>query len=227
MRRTSVVELVVDEEVESKLKLLCSLSSKLWNEVNYARRRMFFEKKGVDLKKTYKEFYEKYKLLIGSATAQQILNKNDEAWRSFFSQLKLKKEGKPPPFITRVNPPRYRKRAGRRTLWTVLRNDQYKIGGDKLVIKGIGALGRLELRYKGLIHLKGKQGRLEIHYDSDRRKWYAHVSFEVSEKAVRGEWSIITKKPLGDLVAGIDIGINNLWLYMWRTGSQSWLTEDR
>lgn len=210
MRRTSVVELVVDEEVESKLKLLCSLSSKLWNEVNYARRRMFFEKKGVDLKKTYKEFYEKYKLLIGSATAQQILNKNDEAWRSFFSQLKLKKEGKLPPFITRVNPPRYRKRAGRRTLWTVLRNDQYKIGGDKLVIKGIGALGRLELRYKGLIHLKGKQGRLEIHYDSDRRKWYAHVSFEVSEKAVRGEWSIITKKPLGDLVAGIDIGINNL-----------------
>lgn len=85
MRRTSVVELVVDEEVESKLKLLCSLSSKLWNEVNYARRRMFFEKKGVDLKKTYKEFYEKYKLLIGSATAQQILNKNDEVWRSFFS----------------------------------------------------------------------------------------------------------------------------------------------
>jgi len=46
MRRTTVVELIVDEEAENKLKLLCSLSSKLWNEVNYARR-MFFEGKGV------------------------------------------------------------------------------------------------------------------------------------------------------------------------------------
>jgi len=210
MRRTSIVELVVDEKPENSLKSLCSLSSKLWNEVNYARRRMFFEKKGVDLKATYKEFYEKYKVLIGSATAQQILNKNDEAWRSFFAVLKLKKEGKLTPFITRVSPPGYRKKAGRRMLWTVLRNDQYKIEGDKLVIKGIGAVGRLVLRYKGLIHLIGRQGRVEIHYDPGRKKWYAYISFEVSEKAVRGEWSIIPKKRLGDLVAGIDIGIDNL-----------------
>ena len=80
MRRTTVVELIVDEEAENRLKLLCSLSSKLWNEVNYARR-MFFETGGVDLKSTYKEFYEKYKALIGSATAQQILNKNNEVER--------------------------------------------------------------------------------------------------------------------------------------------------
>jgi putative transposase len=44
MRRTSVVELVVDKNAGKKLKLLCSLSSRLWNEVNYAGRRMFFEK---------------------------------------------------------------------------------------------------------------------------------------------------------------------------------------
>jgi len=210
MRRTSVVELVVDRESESKLKILCSLSSKLWNEVNYARRRMFFEKKGVDLKATYREFYEKYKTLIGSATAQQVLNKNDEAWRSFFSLLKLKKEGKLPPFTSRVNPPGYRKKASRRTLWTLLRKDQYRIETDKLVLKGLGAIGKIELRYKGLIHLGGEQGRLEIHYDPDRRRWYAHISFEVLEKAVRGKWSTVPKKPKGNLVAGIDIGINNL-----------------
>jgi putative transposase len=104
MKRTSIVEPVVDKNSEKSLKLLCSLSSKLWNEVNYARRRAFFEKRGVDLKATYKEFYEKYKTLIGSATAQQILNKNDEAWRSFFKMLKLKKEGKLPPFITKISP---------------------------------------------------------------------------------------------------------------------------
>jgi putative transposase len=104
MKRTSIVEPVVDKNSEKSLKLLCSLSSKLWNEVNYARRRAFFEKRGVDLKATYKEFYEKYKTLIGSATAQQILNKNDEAWKSFFKMLKLKKEGKLPPFITKISP---------------------------------------------------------------------------------------------------------------------------
>jgi putative transposase len=73
--------------------------------VNYARRRAFFEKRGVDLKATYKEYYEKYKTLIGSATAQQILNKNNEAWKSFFKMLKLKKESKLPPFITKISPP--------------------------------------------------------------------------------------------------------------------------
>ncbi|MEM1515681.1 MAG: hypothetical protein QXH24_06535 [Candidatus Bathyarchaeia archaeon] len=42
----------------------------IWNEVNYVKRRMFFENRGVDLRSTYREFYEKYKVLIGSATAQ-------------------------------------------------------------------------------------------------------------------------------------------------------------
>jgi putative transposase len=82
--------------------------------VNYARRRAFFEKRGVDLKATYKEYYEKYKTLIGSATTQQVLNKNDEAWKSFFKLLKLKKEGKLPPFITKINPPGYRKKNNKR-----------------------------------------------------------------------------------------------------------------
>ncbi|MEM4016452.1 MAG: transposase [Fervidicoccaceae archaeon] len=210
MRRASVVELVVDKSSEERLKLLCSLSSKLWNEVNYARRRMFFEKRGVDFKATYKEYYEKYKALIGSATAQQILNKNDEAWKSFFKMLKLKKESKLPPFITRVNPPGYKKKNNKRTLWTVLRRDQYRIESDKIVFKGLGAIDWIEIKYKGLIHLKGEQGRLEIHYDQDKKKWYAHISFEVAEKAVRSEWTSIPKQPKNNLVAGIDIGVNNL-----------------
>jgi putative transposase len=210
MKRTSIVELVVDKNTEEKLKLLCSLSSKLWNEVNYARRWMFFEKRGVDLKATYKEFYEKYRMLIGSATAQQVLNKNDEAWNSFFKLLKLKKENKLPSFITKVNPPGYKKKNNKRMLWAVLRKDQYRIESDKIVFKGLGAIGWIEIRYKGLIHLKGEQSRLEIHYDQDKKKWYAHISFEVAEKAVRREWTSIPKQPKNTLVAGIDIGVNNL-----------------
>ncbi|MGC9137254.1 MAG: RNA-guided endonuclease InsQ/TnpB family protein, partial [Caldivirga sp.] len=96
-----MVKLEPDRKVENKLKLLCSISSKLWNEINYARRKQFFENRRVDLRNTYREFYDKYKMLIGSATAQQILNKNDEAWRSFFGLLKARKEGRLPPFMRR------------------------------------------------------------------------------------------------------------------------------
>ena len=62
MRRNCTVELVVDEEAEKRLRRLCNLSSKLWNEVNYARLRMWLEKKFIDFDGTYKEFYERYNL---------------------------------------------------------------------------------------------------------------------------------------------------------------------
>jgi len=149
-------------------------------------------------------------VLIGSATAQQVLNKNDETWRSFLSLLKLKKERKLPQFMSKVNLPGYRKKGNRRELWAVLRKDQYRVEGDRIILKGLGAIGWIELRYKGLIHLRGEQGRLEIHYDKARRRWYAHIAFEASEKAVRGEWTPIPAKPKGGLTAGIDIGVNNL-----------------
>lgn len=183
--------LLQDEDVEARLRALCSLSSKLWNEINYARRRRFFETKRVDLKKTYREFYEKYKELIGSATAQKVMNKSDETWRAFFSSLKAKREGRLPPFITRVNPPRYRKRVGRRTLGAVLRNDQYRIDGEYIVIeyiviKGLGAIGSIRVRYSEKKHIAERQGRAEIQYDHDEKKWYIHISYEVEKKVVRG-----------------------------------------
>ena len=58
--------------------------------------------------------------------------------------------------------------------------------------------------------MREEQGRLEIRYDQARRRWYAHIAFEASEKAVRGEWTPIPAKPKGGLTAGIDIGVNNL-----------------
>jgi putative transposase len=116
VRRNCVVELVVDEDAGKRLRQLCELSSRLWNEVNHVRLRMFLERKSIDLKGMYKEFYEKYKPLIGAATAQTIIRKNGNAWRSFFRLLELKREGRLPPFIVKVGPPGYRKRDGSRTL---------------------------------------------------------------------------------------------------------------
>jgi len=73
MRRTCVVELVVDEEAEKRLRQLYDLSLKLWNKVNYVRLRMWLEKKFIGFEETYKEFYEKYKPLIGAITVQTII----------------------------------------------------------------------------------------------------------------------------------------------------------
>jgi putative transposase len=50
-----------------------------------------------------------------------------------------------------------------------------------------------------------------IRYDDDGGKWYAHIAFsKVSEKMVRGEWRRMPRQLKDNLMAGIDIGINNL-----------------
>ncbi len=220
MRRNCTVELIVDEETEKRLKQLCDLSSKLWNEVNYARLKAWLEKRPIDFEATYKEFYEKYKTLIGSATAQTIIRKNDGAWRGFFELLKLKKEGRLPLFVKKIRPPGYRKKRKSRTLWTVIRKDRYKMDGDRIILQNLGTIGWIELRYKGLVYLRGERGELMIRYDADRGKWYAHIAFsKVSEKMVRGEWRPVPRQPKGNLTAGVDIGINNLMAIYVENGS--------
>jgi putative transposase len=220
VRRTCVVELIVDEETEKRLKQLCDLSSKLWNEVNYARLKAWLEKKDIDFEGAYKEFYERYKPLIGSATAQTIIRKNDGAWRGFFELLKLKKEGRLPLFVKKVSPPGYKKKNKSRTLWTVIRKDRYKMDGDRIILQNLGTIGWIELRYKGLVYLRGERGELMIRYDADRKRWYAHIAFsKVSEKMVRGEWRQVPRQPKGNLTAGIDIGINNLMAVYVEDGS--------
>jgi len=194
-----------------RLRQLCDLSSKLWNEVNYVRLRMWLEKKFIDFDGTYEEFYERYKPLIGSATAQTILLRNGKAWKTFFRLLELRREGRLPPFMKKVGPPGYKKKRKSKMLWTVIRKDQYKMDGDRIVLQGLGAVGWVEVRYKGPIYLRGERGELRICYDADRVKWYASIAFsKISEKAVRGEWRQVPRQPKGNLTAGIDIEINNL-----------------
>ena len=145
MRRTCIVELIVDEEMEKKLRRLCDLSSKLWNVVNHIRLKMWREKRFIDFKATYREFYERYKPLIGAVTAQTIIRKNGNAWKTFFRLLELRREGRLPPFIDRVNPPGFGKRNGFRTLWVVVRKDRYKMDGDMIVLQNLGAIGWIEV----------------------------------------------------------------------------------
>jgi len=91
-KRTIVIRLLPNGFQERKLRRLANASAKLFNEVNYERRQQFFHGGKVDFEGTYNKYYEKYRGELGSANAQQVLNKNNEAWNSFFSLLKLRKE---------------------------------------------------------------------------------------------------------------------------------------
>jgi len=167
--------------------------ARLYNEVNFERRQAYIRYRRFEWYP--KHLYEKYAPLIGSATAQQIINKNSEAWRSFLALKRLEAEGKLPKHITRVSMPRYWKRDGRRELMIIVRNDCYRAGGEYLYLpKG------LKLRYKGLLKWRGRQGRLEIIYDGLDGVWRGFMAVKVGKPPKRGG-----SKPLY-----IDIGVKNL-----------------
>jgi len=217
-RRTNVVRLLPNGFQERKLRRLADTSAKLFNEVNYERRQEFFRGGKVDLKGTYDKYYEKYKDELGSANAQQVINKNNEAWSSFFSLLKLRKENKLPPHMDRVSPPRYWKNESGRRLMLVVREDNYVVDErNHIILKYFN----MEISFTGRLRWHGKQGRLEIYYDEVRNAWYASIPVEVgvevtktgrrSKHIVRGERkSIQVKSPKGSKMASIDLGINVL-----------------
>ncbi|KUH34733.1 transposase [Thermococcus celericrescens] len=221
MKRSVTIKLQPSKAQEKTLSELVQISSKVWNRVNYLRRQEFFEGKPVDFLKTEKIVYEEFKAEIGSATVQQIARKNAEAWRSFFSLIRNKRNGELPNWF-KPKPPNYLREGG----LIVLRDDQYTIEGNRLILKGLGKFKRLEVQFKGRIHLKGKQGRLEITYDPVKRKWYAHVSISVEKKLQGGEWVEVPRRPLGNLSAGIDLGVNNLMAVYVENG-ESFLVNGR
>jgi len=179
MKRTNKLRLRPTKKQEKALLTLCEMSAVLWNKVNYKRRQSFFSG---NIDWNTKEEYNEFKKILGSATTQQIIRKNDEAWRSFLRLLKLKKQRKLPKHVNRISPPRYWKdrKTGRRKLMTVIRNDCYRIEevrGKKFLILPKG----LRIRITGEMRWKGKQGRLEIFYDDLTGRWYAYQSVEVNQ----------------------------------------------
>ncbi|MFP3308225.1 MAG: transposase [Nitrososphaeria archaeon] len=230
-RRANVVRLLPSGSQGRKLRRLASISARLFNEVNYERRQQFFQQQHVDFEGTWDKYYEKYKGILG-VNAQAVLQKNNEAWSSFFSLLKLRKEGKLPPHMMRVNPPRYWKDRGskERKLILVVRQDRYIVDeqNHRLILRDFG----LEIEFAGGLRWHGKQGRLEIRHDEARNAWYASIPVEVgvettrngneSKHIVRGERkSIRMAEPRGNEAAGVDLGINILASAV--TSSGTWL----
>ena len=201
MKRVNKFRLRPTKEQEKVLLNLCEMSAVLWNKLNYIRRQLFFEGR-FDWKEGVDELYNEFKRILGSATAQQIIRKNNEAWRSFFALLKLKNQGKLFPHIRKVTPPRYWKdrKSGRRKLMTVIRNDCYRIEevkGKKYLVLPKG----LKIRITGEIRWRGKQGGLEIFFDDLTGRWYAYQSVEVN---------LQSRRITSPVKAFVDLGVVNI-----------------
>lgn len=83
MKRVNTFEVRPRSAQDRELLLtLLDASAALWNEVTYERRHQFFA--GDSVWDT-PDFRERYKDVPGSATAQQVLRKNESAWKSFFA----------------------------------------------------------------------------------------------------------------------------------------------
>jgi putative transposase len=158
MKRTNTF--VVRPRSEQDRELLHELldaSASLWNELTYERRQQYFD--GDSIWDT-DDYRKQYVGILGSATAQQLIRKNKNAWKSFFS---LKEKGE------QCSPPGYwGNEDDGRTLRTYVRNDQYTLKtGDRSRLEipvgtelkekyGLGHTERLRLEVAGVPKWDGK-----------------------------------------------------------------------
>lgn len=218
MKRTNTFEVVpLSDADEELLQRVMDASASLWNELTYERRQQFFDGDSVWETEDYRK---RYVGVLGSASAQQAIRKNDKAWKGFFNSDEPDK-GLPGYWGNEED--------GRELLWFG-RNDQYTLQwgersrleipvGDDMKDE-YGLTGRLRLEVCGDPRWDGKQGRLEIQYDEDRDQFKAYQPVEVADSHSR------LGTPVADESAALDIGANNIVACTTTTGQQ-YLYEGR
>ena len=198
MLRTSTIVLNPTVEDKRLLHELAEASSILWNMANYERRKAFFEHGKIP---TYSAQCKSLKALdafktLGTCKAQALLSKLDEAWRSFWVLMRLRKKGQLPSHIKRLSPPRYWKKDGKRMFKGLyVRNDGWRMDGNIVSLSK-----NLRIPYNCGQLWVGKQARLELVRDEINGKWYAHIPVEVETPLYR------TSRRM----ASLDLGICNL-----------------
>ncbi|WP_044951341.1 IS200/IS605 family transposase [Halorhabdus tiamatea] len=220
MRRTNTFAVRPrSEQDERLLRDLLDASASLWNELNYERRQNFFDGESVWDTADYRK---QYVGVLGSATAQQVIRKNSEAWRSFFAAHEDGEDTAPPGYWGNEDEGR--------ELRTYIRNDQYTlemgdrsrleipVGSDLKDEYDLGHTERLRLEVAGAPKWDGKQGRLELYYDelSDQFRAIQPVTVDKSRQ----------DSSLADETAALDIGANNIVACTTTTGQQ-YLYEGR
>jgi putative transposase len=107
-RRTVRLMLLPSESEHRDLMGIGLTCARLFNELNYEKRQAFFngeltKRRNSEINRKY---YYRYDETLG-VNAQAVIQKNDEAWSTFFKQLDLKKQGRLPPDIKKVSSPGY------------------------------------------------------------------------------------------------------------------------
>ena len=200
MNRSNLFSLAPTREQHHILEECAVNCAKLWNEVNHLHRQQYSDYLKLDWNP---QAYKRYVPLVGSATAQQIVRKNNEAWRGFLALKRMEKNGKLPSTIRRVKPPGYWKRDGRYLLRILFRCDSYHIREGRVDLPR-----SLSIPFKGELKWTGRQGRLEVAWDTLSKRWRVFQAVHVKP--------IIT--PLGSKTCYIDMGVRNLatvWIPEW------------
>jgi putative transposase len=220
VRRTNTFAVrPLSEQDEQLLRELLDASASLWNELNYERRQNYFDGDSVWDTADYRK---QYVGVLGSATAQQVIRKNSEAWRSFFAACEDGEDTAPPGYWGNEE-------AGRE-LRTYIRNDSYTletgersrleipVGQDLKDEYGLGYYDRLRLEVCGAPKWDGEQGRLELYFDEIDDTFRAIQPVTVPDSR--------QDSPLADESAALDVGANNLVACTTTTGQQ-YLYEGR
>ncbi|MFB1066342.1 RNA-guided endonuclease InsQ/TnpB family protein [Natrinema sp. H-ect4] len=220
MKRVNTFTVRPQSEQDRELLLtLLDASAALWNEVSYERRQQFFDGDSVWATTDYRD---RYKGVLGSATAQQVLRRNESAWKSFFA---LNEKYHASDADTRPSPPGYwGNEDDGRDLRTYIRNDMYTlewgtrsrleipVGQDLKDKHDLGYFERLRLEVAGDPKWAGAAGRLELVYDevSDTFRAVQPVTVPDSRR----------DSPLASEEAALDVGANTLVACTTTTGKQ-------
>lgn len=221
MRRVNVFRVVPRSDADEEcLRRLLDASASLWNETNYGRRQHFTDPDIDDPIWEADDHYGRYKDVVGSATAQQVVRKNDQAWRSFFA---LKEQGE-----ANGLPGYWGNEEEGRELRTYIRNDQYTlrwatgtreqsvldipVGKHLKEAYDIGSRERLRLDVQGKPNWHGDAGQLELYYDDVSDQFRAIQPVTVADSR--------RDSPLAAETAALDVGANNLVACSTTTGTQ-------
>ena len=220
MRRTNTFAVrPLSKADERLLRELLDASASLWNALNYERRQHFFDGESVWDTADYRK---RYVGVLGSATAQQVIRKNSEAWRSFFAACEADEDTAPPGY--------WGNEEEGRKLRTFIRNDQYTleigersrleipVGQDLKDEYGLGYHERLRLEVAGDPKWDGEHGRLEVSYDEVDDTFRAFQPVTVDDS-----WR---DSPRAEESAALDVGANTLVACTTSTGQQ-YLYEGR
>jgi len=230
MKRTNTFAVrPLSEDGERVLRDVLDASAALWNEVNYERLMRYNDEDGFEgdvWDANTGSLEGQYKPVLGASTAQQVISKNSEAWRSFFTLTKKFHDESHDSVTEHPNPPAFRgNKDDGRVLRGVIRKDAYSVEwgkrsrleivvGEALRDVHNSPKTRLRLEIAGEPNWPDyvDQGRLDLWYDE------TDGTFRASQPVTIPDDTRAT--PLADEMAALDIGANNLVACTTTTGNQ-------